>query len=85
MKYIVIFCALISLFLILTGVYFYIQDNLIYNKLFGFGTIGLFFITFPLFLFWRRNKFDRNKYIWNNEERENLKQNKKTEERNSGF
>ena len=77
MKYVVLLFALVSLGLLGIGLYHYINDNHIYNKYFGFGTVGLFFITFPLFLFWRRDKFDLKNYTWHNSNRdENSNQSK---------
>lgn len=66
MKYLVIISAVVSIGLILAGLYFDIKDNPLMHKMYGFGTIGLFLITFPLFLFWRRNKFSRDKLVWKN-------------------
>lgn len=67
MKYIVIFLTIVSVGLLATGLYFNLQDNPLQHKFFGFGTILLFLVTFPTFLFWRRNKFDMDKYTWKNE------------------
>lgn len=78
MKYIVILFTIISFTLIFLGIYFYAIEDLVYHKYFGFGTISLFLITFPLFLFWRRNKTEMSKYVLPNR-REN-DPNKKTEE-----
>lgn len=64
MKYVVMFFAAISLGLILTGIYFDYHDDPMKHKMYGFGTISMFLITFPLFLFWRRNKMSRDKFIW---------------------
>ena len=77
MKYLVILSAVISLGLIIAGIYFDYQDDPIKHKLYGFGTIFMFLITFPLFLYWRRNKMTREKFLWKNS---NSTENKKTEE-----
>lgn len=66
MKYIVILSAVVSFGLICTGIYLDIQENPLKHKFYGLGTVGMFFITFPLFLFWRRNKFTRDKFLWKN-------------------
>ena len=78
MKYIVILAAILSIGQLMVGLYFYVNDNELYHKFFGFGTASLFLITFPLFLFWRRNKTDMSKYIWRNKNEE-TDNNKKTE------
>ena len=77
MKYVVIFFAIVSIGLILTGIYFDYQDNPLKHKMYGFGTIGMFLFTFPLFLIWRRNKMSREKFLWKNP---NSPENKKTED-----
>lgn len=74
MKYVVILSAIISFGLIFTGLYFDINNDVLKDRFYGLGTISMFFITFPLFLFWRRNKFTREKFIWKNP---NLQENEK--------
>ena len=76
MKYIVFLSAAVSVGLLLTGFYYYIIEDLQYHKYFGFGTVSLFLITFPLFLFWRRNNFKREHYIWQNRSNEPPKRKK---------
>lgn len=78
MKYAVIISALISVGLLLTGLYFNFVEDPIKDKFLGFGTLSLFFITFPLIIFWRSKKFDINKYVWRNESTEDIKNKKKS-------
>jgi hypothetical protein len=54
MKYLIIFFALTALGSIIAG---YFIDSEYSQKLIGFGVLGLFFIVFPLFSYYRwKNK-----------------------------
>ena len=66
MKYITIIFLMISLLLIGAGIYYDIAglDEIAKNKLYGFGTLGLFFLTMPCFLIYRRNKINIQKYMF---------------------
>ncbi len=55
MKYILIFFVIASFGSILTG---YLIDNEFSEKFIGFGVIGLFLVTIPLFCYYRWK--DRN-------------------------
>ncbi|MGI9525737.1 MAG: hypothetical protein ACR2MS_01360 [Weeksellaceae bacterium] len=73
MKYIVLLAATISVTLLLIGLYFNYTEDPLKDKFFGFGTIGVFLVTFPLFLIWRSSKFDLKKYVWRNEDADDVK------------
>ncbi|MXV38720.1 hypothetical protein GO491_08565 [Flavobacteriaceae bacterium Ap0902] len=75
MKYLVITAAIISVVLLFTGIYLDMTDNPLKDKFYGFGTIMMFLVTFPLFLIWRRNKTDLKKYVWRNNTKEDIKKN----------
>ncbi|MBV7440764.1 hypothetical protein KRX57_04970 [Weeksellaceae bacterium TAE3-ERU29] len=65
MKYITMIFFISSLFLLGAGVYYDITglDETIKNKLYGFGTLNLFFLAMPSFLIYRHNKTNIKKYI----------------------
>lgn len=67
MKYLVILLAVVSFGLIFTGIYydFIMPNEVLKNKFYGSGTLLLFIITMPLFLYYRRKKIDVKKYMIN--------------------
>lgn len=66
MKYLIIILFAISLTLIGLGIYFYIISSPKQHLFFGIGTMLLFFVTMPVFLFYRRKKIDLQKYSLDN-------------------
>lgn len=70
MKYITIIFFLVAVILIGMGVYYDLMemDIAVKDKLYGFGSICLFFLAMPSFLFYRRNKTDIRKYMLNSKQ-----------------
>lgn len=60
MKYIIIFLFIVTLGSILAG---YIIESEYSQKMIGFGVLGLFFITFPLFVYYRWKDKDFKDYM----------------------
>ena len=60
MKYLIVFFLIVSLGSILAG--FFIDVNYT-EKLIGFGVVGLFFIVFPLFSYYRWKGKNVNDYM----------------------
>ena len=60
MKYLIVFFLIVSLGSILAG--FFI-DVIYTEKLIGFGVVGLFFIVFPLFSYYRWKGKNVNDYM----------------------
>jgi len=60
MKYIIWFFFIASIGSIITG---YIFDLEYSNKLIGFGVVGLFFVVFPLFSYYRWKDRDAKDYM----------------------
>lgn len=73
MKYITIIFLTSSLLLLGAGVYYDITglDETVKNKLYGFGTLDLFFLAMPSFLIYRRNKTNIKKYMLRQPEEKN--------------
>lgn len=65
MKYvlIILFCAVLGF--LGAGIYYDFAeiDTLWRDRCYGIGTLLLFFVLMPLFLFYRRNKIQMNKYV----------------------
>ena len=74
MKYIILIFNVISFALIITG---YLIESENSNKLIGFGVVGLFFIVFPLFSYYRWKDKDIKDYMLTKENLDKMKENKK--------
>lgn len=77
MKYVTIIFLLVALILIGGGIYYDLMgmDEMIKDKLYGFGSICLFFLAMPSFLFYRRNKTDMKKYMLNLDRKDKIEDN----------
>lgn len=60
MKYLILFLFIAALGSIVTG---YFIDTEYSQKLIGFGVVGLFFIVFPLFAYYRWKDKDLKDYM----------------------
>ena len=74
MKYIILFLFLAALGSIVTG---YILENEWSQKLIGFGVIGLFFIVFPLFSYYRWKDKDIKDYMLTKENLDKMRENER--------
>ncbi len=72
MKYTIWFFFIASLVSILTG---FLLDLPYSRKLIGFGTVGLFFIVFPLFSYYRWKDKDVKDYMLTQENLEKMRNN----------
>ncbi len=66
MKWVIITLALIAISLLLIGIFFDFTNNPSKDLFYGSGTLLLFFVVFPLFLYYRKDKVDMEKYKWKN-------------------
>jgi len=74
MKYLILFFFLASAGSIICG---FALDLDFSEKLIGFGTVGLFFITFPLFAYYRWKDKDIKDYMLNKENLDKMRDNQK--------
>jgi hypothetical protein len=74
MKYLILFLFLASFGSILTG---YFVESEYSQKLIGFGVMGLFFIVFPLFSYYRWKDKDVKDYMLTKENLEKMRENQK--------
>jgi hypothetical protein len=74
MKYLILFLFLASLGSILTG---YFVESEYSQKLIGFGVMGLFFIVFPLFSYYRWKDKDVKDYMLTKENLDKMRENQK--------
>ncbi|WP_274474116.1 hypothetical protein [Mangrovimonas aestuarii] len=70
MKYIILILFIASIASILTGFIFDLEYS---QKLIGFGAIGLFFIVFPLFSWYRWKDKDIKDYMLTKENLEKMR------------
>lgn len=70
MKYIIWFFFIASLGSIITGYFFDLEYS---KKLIGFGVVGLFFIVFPLFSYYRWKDRDAKEYMITKENLEKMR------------
>lgn len=82
MKIVNLILFIISIGFILIGVYFdfIIEDEISRDKFYGFGTVFLFLITMPIFLYSRRDGKNWEKYILKKDQIKNNKRSKKENE-----
>ena len=64
MKYLIIFCFLVSLGSIACGALLEVEYS---EKLIGYGTVGLFMVAFPLFIYYRWKDKSLKDYMLNQE------------------
>lgn len=74
MKYIILLAFLASLGSILCG---YFLDVAYSQKLIGFGVLGLFFVVFPLFGYYRWKDKDLKDYMLTKENLDKMRDNQK--------
>ncbi|AXP80957.1 hypothetical protein CJ739_1872 [Mariniflexile rhizosphaerae] len=74
MKYLILFLFLASFGSILTG---YFVESEYSQKLIGFGVMGLFFIVFPLFSYYRWKDKDVKDYMLTKENLDKMRENQK--------
>lgn len=74
MKYVIAFLFILSLGSIVIGCFFDINDS---EKFIGFGVLGLFFLVFPLFTYYRWKDKDVKDYMLNKENLEKMRNHKK--------
>lgn len=74
MKHIILFLFLAALGSILTG---YILENEWSQKLIGFGVLGLFFVVFPLFSYYRWKDKDIKDYMLTKENLDKMRENER--------
>lgn len=74
MKYLIIILFIASFASIITG--FVIETNYA-QKLIGFGVMGLFFIVFPLFSYYRWKDKDIKDYMITKENLDKMRENQK--------
>jgi hypothetical protein len=70
MKYIIWFFFIASLGSIIIGYFFDLEYS---QKLIGFGVVGLFFIVFPLFSYYRWKDRDAKEYMITKENLEKMR------------
>lgn len=70
MKYLIIIALILSLGSITVGFLFDLDYS---EKLIGFGTLGLFLVTFPLFIYYRWSKKNLKDYMITNENLEKMR------------
>lgn len=74
MKYIILFLFLAALGSIVTG---YFLENEWSQKLIGFGVLGLFFIVFPLFSYYRWKDKDIKDYMLTKDNLDKMRENER--------
>lgn len=75
-KYIIIFFLILSLGGIVTGYLMGFENS---EKLIGFGVLGLFFIVFPLFAYYRWKDKDVKDYMITKENLDKMRNHKSKE------
>lgn len=75
MKYLIWFFFLASLTSIVSGLILEVPYN---QKLIGFGAVGLFFIVFPLFSYYRWKGKNVKDYMLTQENLEKMRENQKS-------
>ncbi|WP_026754100.1 hypothetical protein [Sediminibacter sp. Hel_I_10] len=76
MKYLIIFCFLASLGSIALGALLEVEYS---EKLIGFGTVGLFMVAFPLFIYYRWKDKSLKDYMLNQENLDKMRKSQKKE------
>ena len=76
MRYVILILFLASVGSIITG---YFSEFDYSEKLIGFGVVGLFFVVFPLFIFYRWRKRSVKDYMITNENLEKMREFRKNE------
>jgi uncharacterized oligopeptide transporter (OPT) family protein len=71
MKYIIVFLLLLSLGSIITGYIMGFENS---EKLIGLGVVGLFFIVFPLFSYYRWKDKDVKDYMLTKENLDKMRE-----------
>ena len=74
MKYLIIFCFIASLGSIALGFLLKLDYS---EKLIGFGTVGLFIVAFPLFIYYRWKGKSLKDYMLNQENLDKMRKNQK--------
>ncbi len=74
MKYLIIFCFIASLGSIALGFLLELEYS---EKLIGYGTVSLFIVAFPLFIYYRWKDKNFKDYMLNNENLEKMRENQK--------
>lgn len=74
MKYVIFIAFIISLSLLICGFVLVVPYS---EKLIGFGVVGLFFIVFPLFAFYRWKNKNLKDYMITKENLEKMRKNQK--------
>ncbi|CAH8281332.1 hypothetical protein EV196_101413 [Mariniflexile fucanivorans] len=74
MKYLILILLIAAFGSILAG---YFLDNEYSQKLIGFGVMGLFFIVFPLFSYYRWKDKDVKDYMLTKENLDKMRENQK--------
>lgn len=73
-KYITLILFIASIISILSG---YFSDSEYSQKLIGFGVVGLFFLVFPLFSYYRWKDKDVKDYMITKESLDKMRENQK--------
>ena len=79
MKYLIWFFFIASFSSIIAG---FVLDVPYSKKLIGFGTVGLFFIVFPLFSYYRWKDKNVNDYMLTHENLEKMRKNQQEKKNN---
>ncbi|TXD81897.1 hypothetical protein ESY86_18325 [Subsaximicrobium wynnwilliamsii] len=74
MKYLILFCFIASATSIICGLALEVSFA---EKLVGFGTVGLFIITFPLFAYYRWKDRSLKDYMLNKENLDKMRDSQK--------
>tara|TARA_R110002049_G_scaffold309098_1_gene516841 strand:+ start:3537 stop:3767 length:231 start_codon:yes stop_codon:yes gene_type:complete len=74
MKYIILILFLASFGSILTG---FVSETEYSQKYIGFGVVGMFFIVFPLFLYYRWKDKDVKDYMLTKENLDKMRENQR--------
>ena len=74
MKYLIIFCFLASLLAIACG---FMLEVSFTEQLIGYGTVGLFLVAFPLFIYYRWKGKSLKDYMLNQENLDKMRENQK--------
>ena len=80
MKYLILIAFILSIGSIATGFLFELNFS---EKLIGFGTVGLFMITFPLFIYYRWSKRSLKDYMITKENLEKMREYRDNEQINN--
>ncbi|NCO62503.1 MAG: hypothetical protein GW839_00870 [Flavobacteriales bacterium] len=74
MKYLIVLCLILSVGSILTGYFAGFENS---EKLIGYGVIGLFFIVFPLFSYYRWKDKNIKDYMLTKENLDKMREREK--------